>query len=233
MSSLLPVYEDDFNETAEQVRDVLTKLQSSLDRSKDAYQPPPTTGPESRSQQGHTLQQGISHLRELLTNMSYECNDIEPPAVKEEVKLRVDDYRRVVTLLDKEVTRARQEAREADRLDLMNGGGSNVVGEEGITDERSRMLGTTGRLREGTGVLNKAEALLHSTNEMGLETLSTIRGQTEQMRTIHTAVIDVDTDVVDIRGILHRMQQAARNEKIIFAGVVALLLVTVLIMIFV
>ncbi|CBH13419.1 hypothetical protein, conserved [Trypanosoma brucei gambiense DAL972] len=230
-SDLLREYENDFNETLKEANDVASRLQESLQRSGVSYQAPPAAGPQSRSQQCHSLQQSLTRLRELITNMSYESNEVEPASAKEEVKRRLEDYRGKLVALEKQLSRLRQESREADRTDLL-GNGREMGDDGGSMEEHARMLGTTTKLKEGTGALQKAEALLHGTNELGLETLSVVRGQTETMKHIHGVVIDVDDDVTESRRIVHRMHQVARKQKLIMAGVIGMLVFTFLIIVF-
>ncbi|ORC89121.1 vesicle transport v-SNARE 11 [Trypanosoma theileri] len=195
-------------------------------------------GSVDRAQQLHVLQQGVAHLRDLVTSMSYESNDVSERSAQEEAKRQVAACKQTVVEMEKEMARLRQEAREADRRDLLTGSSyhnnnnnnsnhyyhnnGGLLGD--VEDEdRARMLDNTSRLRGGTAVLQKAESLLQGAQDTGISTLNTLRAQTETIQNIRNTIHDADAEVMDSRRIVNRMQNTALKHKIILIGIIVAL----------
>ncbi|RNF17547.1 vesicle transport v-SNARE 11 [Trypanosoma conorhini] len=229
-SGLFASYEDDFNESSRQVRAAATALQESLKQNCSAYEPPPATGPQSRAHHCQVMQQGLAHMRELVTSMLYESNDVEAGEARSEARRRVEDYKRVVTVLEGELFRLRQESQDADRMDLITGG--NDALDDATLEARTRMLGNTQKLRQGTTTLERAERALHAASDLGTSTLSTLRAQTETMRNFNANIHGVDAEVMESRRIVNQMQRTATKRKLCLIGVILALIFCVVGLVF-
>ncbi|KAH9593515.1 hypothetical protein LSM04_008107 [Trypanosoma melophagium] len=255
-SGLFASYVEDFNEsvqrleaTAQSLRDSM-KTQPNDEQQQQQHSHISTTSETSpvavsvstgeqqvvhdsvnRAQQMHVLQQGIAHLRDLITSMSYESNDVTEATAQQEAKRQVAECKQRVVGMEKEMARLRQETREADRRDLLSGNGyanrsnhNNGILDDVQDENRTRMLDNTSRLRGGTALLQKAESLLHGAQDTGTATLNTLRTQTETIKHIRSTIHDADAEVMDSRRIVNRMQSTALKHKLILIGIIVALL---------
>ncbi|EKG08635.1 hypothetical protein TCSYLVIO_000206 [Trypanosoma cruzi] len=230
-SGLFALYEDDFNESSRQVRAAAAALQESLKQDSSTYEPPPTTGPQSRGHHCEVMQQGLAHMRELVTSMLYESNDVESGELRNEVRRRVEDYKQMVTVLEGELFRLRQDSKNAERMDLISGGNDTL--DEANQEARAFMLENTQRLRQGTTTLERAERALHGASDLGTSTLSTLRTQTETVRHFHATVHDVDSQVMESRRLVNQMQRTAMKHKLWLIGIIVGLFVCIILGIYV
>ncbi|KAG8339648.1 putative Vesicle transport v SNARE protein N terminus [Trypanosoma vivax] len=230
-SELFLRYEEDFQEADRKARETVQRLELTLTQDSPSYKPPPVSGPNSRPQLLQNLQQNVSALRDIVSNMSLECNVVEPAGVREEVKSRVEDYRRATALLEKDLALLRKKSRDADRFDLVSCGNAEL--DDDTVEERTRMLGSTDKLRGGTSTLYKAEALLNTTNTIGGEALTALRMQTETIQHIHSTTQEVDAEVIDARRIVRQIRQTALRNKILIIVAIVLTIATFILMMFV
>ncbi|KAK7196055.1 Qb-SNARE protein [Novymonas esmeraldas] len=235
MSGLFNSYEEDFNDSVRGLREACAKLQADFAaqtaHERDptrVYHPPPATGPLSRSQQLQVVQQCLSHAKDLLTSMTYEMSDVavsERAAAKE----KVETFRKMCGGFDREVAELRQASNAADRADLLRFGGAaagDFMTEADADTQAHRLLSlqTTEKLRGGTSTLHKAEAYLAQTNDLGRESLNTLRTQTEQIQHIHETTHEVDAEVSRSRALINQMQRTAIKHKLWLIGIILLLI---------
>lgn len=253
MTSLISSYNDNVKDTLRELRAQIALLKDGIEQqrahSKDAtqyYTPPPPTGPLSRGHQLSTAQESLSYVKNLVSTMLYEANDLEP-AMRIRVRDRVDDYRRTISRLEVEVNELRLKCTNADRADLMGFGreqGDSTGGDHadglGLDDDahanthaqRLAALHTSERLQGGTHTLLKAEAYLNKTNDMARDTHSTLRTQGEQISHIAVLTGDVDHEISQARRILNRIQRTAIKHKLYLCGIIAALFLLILIIIY-
>ncbi|KAG5478766.1 hypothetical protein LSCM1_06170 [Leishmania martiniquensis] len=239
MSGLFNCYEEDFNDTVRGLREGCSKLQASIDaqaaHDEDPtriYHPPPATGPLSRTQQLHVVQQGLSHAKDLLTSMMYEMTDASPPE-RAVMKEKAEAFRKTCNALDGVVAQLRQSCNAADRADLLRFGASAAAGDAGdvfmteadakTQSHRLLALQTTERLQGGTNTLRKAEAYLSQTNTLGSESLNTLRMQTEQIAHVHEITNDVDAEISRSRVLINQMHRTAIKHKLWLVAIILLL----------
>lgn len=242
MSGLFNSYEEDFNDTVRGLHESCGKLQGTIDAEQihdrdpsHVYHPPPATGPLSRAQQLQLIQQSLSHAKDLLTSMTYEMTDVAAEE-KAATRAKVETFRKTCNMLDSDVARLRQSSNAADRADLLrfgvnasstaNAGGRDAfMSEADVETQAHRLLAlqTTERLQDGTGTLQKAEAYLAQTNDLGRENLNVLRSQTEQIAHIHETTHDVDAEISRSRQILNQMHRTAIKHKLWLIGIIVLL----------
>lgn len=238
MSGLFISYEEDYKKTLRQLDANVFLLRASIDKqnahAKDptfVYHPPPATGPTSRSQQLQDTQLHLAHLKDLITSMGYEASDLDP-AQRASVKAAVDDYRRNVVALEREVSQLRQRCTAAERADLLHFGEGGDRAQSGILeeadaatrDQRLMSLQTTEKLQGGTSTLLKAEAQLHLSNVLGRDSLSALRSQTEQMHSIQMTTGNIDAEISQSREVIRRMQHTALKQKLCLFGTIFMLI---------
>lgn len=238
MSGLFNSYEEDCNDSIRQIKESLTKLRDGITAQEESkadvskvYHPPPATGPLSRTQQIQAVQQSLSHVKDLITSMGYEANDLDP-AQRAAAKEKVDHLRRDVVQLEQETARLRQASTAADRSDLLAFGSGAQREAGGVVEaadaetqaHRLFAVQTTEKLQSGTQTLRKAEAFLAASNDLGRNSLNTLRSQTEQMQHIQETTHDVDEEVSRSRQVLNRMQRTALKHKLWLCSIIGLLL---------
>lgn len=79
----------------------------------------------------------------------------------------------------------------------------------------------TETLKSGTTTLSKAEGLLHRTNAVGGEALTSLRGQTEQLNALGDRVNDVDAEVSQAMTVMRDMRRTALKHKMLLYGVLS------------
>ncbi|RNF05609.1 vesicle transport v-SNARE 11 [Trypanosoma rangeli] len=230
-SGLFASYEEDFNENLQQVREAVAALQEALKQDSNSYEPPPATGPRSRAHQCQVMQQGLVNMRELVTSMLYESNDVEAGEARNETRRRVEDYKKMVTVLEEELCRLRRESQDADRMDLITGGNDTL--DDATREVRVRALDNTEKLRQGTTALERAERTLHEAGDLGTSTFSTLRTQTETMRNFHSTIYNVDAELLESRRIVNQMQRTATKKRLCLMGIIAALTCCLVGMIFI
>lgn len=239
MAGLFNSYEEDLNDTVRGLREGCAKLQADIDaqaaHDRDptrVYHPPPATGPLSRAQQLQVVQQSLSHAKDLLTSMTYEVTDLDP-SERAAGKETVENFRKTCNGLDREVAQLRQSCNAADRADLLrfgnvstSAGGDGFMAEADADTQAHRLLAlqTTEKLQGGTSTLRKAEAYLAQSNELGRQSLGTLRSQTEQISHIQDTTNDVDAEISRSRVLINQMQRTALKHKLWLIGIIILLL---------
>lgn len=246
MSGLFSAYEDDCKESLRRLSSTMDLIQESIQKQKAHeadpsldYYPPPTTGPASRSQLLQETLQALSHVKDLITSMNYELNDMTDVQQRAEAKSLVEKYRKTVVALDRDVGALRLAVTQAERTDLLSFGRGAAAREDGNhpdvlseADEATKAarltaLQTSERLQGGTRTLLKAEKYIAEANSMGRESLGTLRKQTEQIQHIHEVTRDVDGEIASSRQVLHGMQRTAIKQKLWLWGILLALLLVI------
>ncbi|CAD2220808.1 vesicle transport through interaction with t-SNARE 1 [Angomonas deanei] len=230
MTTLLQTYEEEYKESVRKINEELTSLRDTLKRDAPSYKAPPSTGVGSRVQRCTHLTSLIKQLKELLTNMEYECNDI-PPANRQVAKERVSGYRNTCRQLEEDITKIKTEASAADRQDLIGEQRrTSKAGEEGGADDgdpsrqhRLQMMDNTAKVKEASNTLKKSERLLNETEEIGSQALTTLRTQTEQMNRINETTIAVDEEISEAHRVLNGMRKVMVKHKLILICIILLL----------
>lgn len=246
MSGLFTSYEDDYKESASHLAAILAQVQETITRQRaheadaaEPYAPPPSSGPASRPQRLQEGLQTLGHLRDLLTSMGYEANDLPDEGQRAAARAVIERYRRDLSGFEKEAAAMRQAVTQAERADLLSFGGSTTTGGDGgggdgrgaiaEADEETRALRLTAlqtseKLQGGTSTLHKAERFLAQTNDLGRQSLGTLRTQTEQILNIHEMTHNVDAEISSARQIIHGMQRTALRHKLCLWGTILALI---------
>lgn len=238
MSTLLQSYEEEYRETTKKFNDDINAIRATLKTDASNYTPPPATGPGSRVHHGSSATSALAHLRELLSNMEYECHTL-PAALRQSAKERIADYRSSVTKLEETLSSVKQQSSEADRKDVLGNKGANKEGDKykDLDDEtkkhRMMMMDNTEKVRQASKKLTQSERLLNETEVVGNEALTNLRSQTETLNRIHETTIAVDEEVSDARKILIGMQKTMIKHKLMLFAVIGVLILLIVVAVYV
>lgn len=242
MSTLLLLYQTEVNEQIVAAKTAQSAVAASLEaqrQNKDdpsvAYEPPPPTGPASRPA---IIREGLARLsqaREVLSSFQSEVSQ-QPSADQPRLRLLAVGWEREVEALEAALGELRDAAVVAAEEDLLlfssTSGGRPERVEGGQELLRRSAAYTTQRLQQGTGHLDKAERLLHTTNQVGHDTFRTLQGQTEQIRGVGEVVVEVDGELSQANSIMRTMQRTAIRQKIYLYAFIALIVIVLLVILY-
>ncbi|CCW65059.1 unnamed protein product [Phytomonas sp. EM1] len=244
MSSLLDSYEEDFQRCIRLLTDTMDTLQDSILKQNAhesdpavSYHPPPSVGLSSRSYQLREVLQLLAHVKDLISSMNYEMNDLSDPYQRANIKGLIASYQKNVVALEERASWLRQACTAAERKDLLWFEGSDINAD--IRDEcdpevathRLMSLQTTAALQSGTSTLLKAEAYLEQSKESGRTSLNTLRAQTDQIGYIGNIASGIDTEIFASRQIINRMQSVALRRKLLLSGMIVVMVLFMLLFI--
>jgi vesicle transport through interaction with t-SNAREs protein 1 len=175
----------------------------------------------------------LSRLKDVITNMEFETNDIVP-AERAQAKQRVGDYRKTVATLERELTKLRStsvKASEKEQLLARRGAavtarGGGADGERQMQAEE-RMQQTTATLKGQNDTLRQAERLTVEMNDIADDTLGNLAKQRETINRFSDTTRAADEELSHVQQILRKMQREMLKNKLMLAAIIAFLLIII------
>lgn len=227
MTFLLQTYEEEFKGAANLVESELDALQQSCIRS-SSYAPPPSSGPQSRTQRCAAVGRQVADLREMIMNMDYESREA-PTSQRQTLKLRLEEYERRLNKLHSTLSEVKAACLQADRADLLEVHADPTIPrretEEDIDVAHKRiMVENTEKFKTASNTLLKAEGVLYKTEAVGAEALQGLQKQTEQLHEIREMTAAVDDEITESRSILQGIHRGMVKQKAVLILIIGLLI---------
>ncbi|KAJ3416393.1 hypothetical protein HDV05_001961 [Chytridiales sp. JEL 0842] len=143
----------------------------------------------------------LEEADEIISQMEMELTSL-PAGVKVQLGPRVKQFK-------DDVRRAKRDlSKSGNERDQLLAGGSHVVDFESTSlDQRSRLIQGTERLQEGSRRLEEAKRVALETEAMGINTLSTLNSQREQLTRTRDTLGNADSWITKSQGVLRGMQR--------------------------
>ena len=238
MSTLLSTYEEEFRDVTKTLQDDMTNLRSTLQRDAPNYKPPPATGNASRIQRGKALSATAQRLKELVSSMEFETNDVVLQ-LRLAAKDRVAEYKKQTFNIEKDIAKLKSDCSRADRDDLLSGVSAKAAGsgspaiDDKTAEQRVMMAENTEKLSEGTKILKAAERAANEGVDLGNQALTGLVNQRHTINKISEKTADMEQEVNNARKILSDMHRTMIKHKAILVVIILALLLMIMLIIYI
>jgi vesicle transport through interaction with t-SNAREs protein 1 len=241
MSTLLTTYEEEFRDLMKSLQDDMASLRATLQRDASDYKAPPATGNASRIQRGKALTVTAQRLKELVSSMEFETNDVVLQ-LRLAAKDRVAEYKKQTFAAEKDIAKLKSDCSRADRDDLMSGavakgaaaaGGASASLDEDTAKQRMLMAENTQMLSDGSKVLRQAERAANEGVDLGNQALAGLVAQRHTINKISGTTADMEQEVNNARKILSDMHKTMIKHKAILIVIILALLLMILLIIYI
>ncbi|KAI9203697.1 vesicle transport v-SNARE protein N-terminus-domain-containing protein [Polychytrium aggregatum] len=208
-------------------KEYLTLQESISDKVKNLI---PQAKPDQRKLLFNQATRELEEADEIISQMEVELQSL-PPNIRNPLTPRLKSYKNDVKTLKKDLQKTNSAA--SDREQLLGAGGSHVIDFEVTSmDQRSRLLQGTERLQDGSRRLEEARRIAIETENVGISTLETLNRQREQILRTRDTLSSADTWITKSQGILKTMQRRLVTNKFMTAGIIAILVVIIAVIIY-
>ncbi|EGF82337.1 hypothetical protein BATDEDRAFT_34370 [Batrachochytrium dendrobatidis JAM81] len=135
-------------------------------------------------------------------------------------------FRPMISITQKKVASGGADA--ASERDQLLGGSANIDLEAANMDQRGRLLQGTERLQNSSRRLEDARRIALETEQIGISTLSDLNSQREQIIRTQNRLGTADSWIAKSQGVLKTMQRRLSQNKLLTAGIIALLVFLIL-----
>ncbi|KAL5035797.1 t-SNARE VTI1, variant 2 [Batrachochytrium dendrobatidis] len=153
-----------------------------------------------------------------------------PAQQRVSVSPRVQQYKEELKKFKKNLQKkvASGGADAASERDQLLGGSANIDLEAANMDQRGRLLQGTERLQNSSRRLEDARRIALETEQIGISTLSDLNSQREQIIRTQNRLGTADSWIAKSQGVLKTMQRRLSQNKLLTAGIIALLVFLIL-----
>eukprot|EP00008_Paramoeba_atlantica_P011002 CAMPEP_0201490484 /NCGR_PEP_ID=MMETSP0151_2-20130828/26582_1 /ASSEMBLY_ACC=CAM_ASM_000257 /TAXON_ID=200890 /ORGANISM="Paramoeba atlantica, Strain 621/1 / CCAP 1560/9" /LENGTH=218 /DNA_ID=CAMNT_0047876457 /DNA_START=80 /DNA_END=736 /DNA_ORIENTATION=+ len=182
-----------------------------------------------RAKEVSACEQIIQEANELLVSMDLAMRSVSDQGKRKEMEGRIKLYRAQLADLTAEMKAAESELSDRDKL--FAGASSDLM----ITssDQREQMMRTTRGVRSDTDDLKAAAQMAAETADKAGEIADEVYSQGERMRGFRDRFGGINDAITSVRRNLGEMSRRNITTKIIIAGIVLLLIATIIILIYI
>ncbi|OAJ39924.1 hypothetical protein BDV3_005647 [Batrachochytrium dendrobatidis] len=175
------------------------------------------------------LQRELEEADEIIGQMEMELVSL-PAQQRVSVSPRVQQYKEELKKFKKNLQKkvASGGADAASERDQLLGGSANIDLEAANMDQRGRLLQGTERLQNSSRRLEDARRIALETEQIGISTLSDLNSQREQIIRTQNRLGTADSWIAKSQGVLKTMQRRLSQNKLLTAGIIALLVFLIL-----
>ncbi|KAI8924805.1 t-SNARE [Entophlyctis helioformis] len=178
------------------------------------------------------VQREFEEADEIIGQMEMELVSLPPPQ-RNAVGPRVNQYKEELKKLKKDTQKKTTAgAYTSERDQLLGGRGGNASTtidlEAASMDQRSRLLQGTERLQNSSRRLEEARRVALETEQIGISTLADLSAQREQIVRTQNRLGTADSWIAKSQGVLRSMQRRLQENKLLSAGIIALLIFLIL-----
>ncbi|KAF1807512.1 t-SNARE [Mucor lusitanicus] len=222
-SELFSSYEQDFTSITDSIKQ---KIEHQI----------PTQKGEERKAVIRAVEREIDEADEILGQMEMEILNIPTPSrTRLQAKLRL--YKSEAEKLKRDLRRTTAIVpKNSDRDELLGGFGSgdNEDGNDfdaSTMDQRQRLLSGTERLGQSSRRLEDSHRLALETEGIGINILSTLKGQRETMVRARDTLAEADSHIDKASKTLKGMARRMATNKLITAAIILILIVLIVLVI--
>ncbi|KAI9345004.1 hypothetical protein BDR26DRAFT_857089 [Obelidium mucronatum] len=219
----------------EQLKIEFETLRQSI-RAKIDTRLPQLTSSESAQERRLVINQAARDLEEadeLVAEMEFKAKTL-PHSDKLKATALVRTWRESIRVSRKDLQKAGGDTSQADRAQLLSGASSSHVVNINSSDnnQRTRLLKGTDQLQTGTERLMNIQRIAAETEEVGVNTLSDLNRQREQIVRTRDTLSGADTWIAQSTGVLRGMQWQITKGSLIQKGTIVVLVILILIAIY-
>ncbi|CDS11647.1 hypothetical protein LRAMOSA03910 [Lichtheimia ramosa] len=218
-SDLFASYEQDFQTVSDGIRN---KIDQQI----------PSQSGEQRKATVRAVERELEEVDEILGQMEMEILNIPAPSrTRLQAKLRL--YKSEAEKMKRDLRRANAVApRSTDRDELFGDMLSNQSDLDASTmDQRQRLLSGTERLGESSRRLEDSHRLALETEGIGVNILSTLKGQRETMLRARDTLAEADSYIDKASKTLKGMARRMATNKMITAAIILILVALIVLVI--
>ncbi|KAL1933139.1 hypothetical protein VTP01DRAFT_8817 [Rhizomucor pusillus] len=218
-SELFASYEQDFQTVSETIK---TKIEQQI----------PNQSGEQRKATVRAAERELDEVDEILGQMEMEILNIPAPGrTRLQAKLRL--FKSEAEKMKRDLRRANTVApKVSERDELLGDMASESVDFDASTmDQRQRLLSGTERLGESSRRLQDSHRLALETEGIGINILSTLKGQRETMLRARDTLAEADSYIDKASKTLKGMARRMATNKMITAAIILILIALIVLVI--
>ncbi|KAI8975173.1 t-SNARE [Mycotypha africana] len=224
-SELFNNYEQDFTTLTESIK---SKIEQQI----------PSQSGEERKTTIRSVERELDEANEIIGQMEMEVLNVPTPSrTRLQAKLRL--YKSEAEKLKRDLRRTTAIIpKNTDRDELLGGMNANDD-EDGLMDydastmdQRQRLLSGTERLGQSSRRLEDSHRLALETEGIGINILSTLKGQRETMLRARDTLADADSHIDKASRTLKGMARRMATNKLITAAIILILIVLIILVIY-
>ncbi|KAJ3316502.1 hypothetical protein HDU76_001748 [Blyttiomyces sp. JEL0837] len=167
----------------------------------------------------------LEEADEIISQMETELVSLPGP-VRASLQPRVKAFKEEIKKAKKDMKQGQSER------DQLLSSGSHVVDFDGVSlDQRSRLLQGTERLQESSRRLEEAKRVALETESAGINTLSELNSQREQILRTRDRLQNADSWITKSQGVLRNMQTVMYQNKALTYSIIGALILLILIVV--
>lgn len=183
---------------------------------------------EQKRQKLQELKKGLEEAESLIRRMDLEARSLSPTQ-KATLLGKLREYKADLNNLKRDAKKASAEG-PTERDELLEGG----LGTELTTslDQRARVLASTSRLNESGDRIRDGRRALLETEELGVSILQDLHQQRQTLLHARDSLHGVDENISKSRQLLNSMVRHMNRNRWILAGIVAVLLFAIVLVLY-
>ncbi|KAL2915280.1 t-SNARE VTI1 [Polyrhizophydium stewartii] len=169
----------------------------------------------------------LEEADEIIGQMEMELVSL-PAGQRSSLSPRVQQYKEELKRFKKELQKKSAAAASTSERDQLLGNSTVVDLEAASMDQRGRLLQGTERLQNSSRRLEDARRVALETEQIGINTLSDLNAQREQIIRTQNRLGTADSWIAKSQGVLKTMQRRLAQNKLLSAGIITLLVFLIL-----
>lgn len=218
-SELFESYEQDLNTIKESIKQ---KLNTQI----------PSLNGEPRKAIIRALEREIEEADEIVGQMDMEILNL-PQSVRTRPQSRLRGYKSELDKMKRDSKKVQMTTQSSDRTELLGSrSDSSLSLDASVQDQRTRLLIGTKRLEDSSRRLEESHRVVHEIDSVAINIVSTLQGQTEQIRGFKNRLGEADSHIDRASRTLKEMTRRMTANRFITAAIIAILVILIIIVIY-